>query len=88
MGLICGFQRWKARHTVICGKKGFFDGTGVKLIGKYLLRLFLMLFDVLEIDEMELTSEYIESSINVEEKYSVDQHNTKDTLNIIITAIN
>ena len=52
------------------------------------LELGRMLFDVLEIDEMELTSEYIESSINVEEKYSVDQHNTKDTLNVIITAIN
>ena len=35
--LLCWFQRWKAKHTVICGKRMYFDGTGLQLIGKFLL---------------------------------------------------
>lgn len=39
--MCCLFQRWKARHTVICGKRMEFDGTGLQLIGNYLLWMFL-----------------------------------------------
>ncbi len=35
--MCCCLQKWKAKHTVICGKRMFFDGTGVQLIGKFLL---------------------------------------------------
>ncbi len=35
--MFCYFQKWKAKHTVICGKRMYFDGTGIQLIGKYLL---------------------------------------------------
>ncbi len=35
--MLCFFQRWKTRHTVVCGKRMYFDGTGIQLIGKYLL---------------------------------------------------
>lgn len=35
--MLCWFQRWKAKHTVICGKRMYFDGTGLQLIGKFLL---------------------------------------------------
>ncbi len=39
--MCCLMQRWKAKHTVICGKRMYFDGTGVQLIGKFILWLFL-----------------------------------------------
>lgn len=39
--MLCLFQRWKTKHTVICGKRMCFDGTGIQLIGKYLLWSFL-----------------------------------------------
>lgn len=39
--MCCMFQRWKAKHTVVCGKRMYFDGTGLQLIGKYLLWGFL-----------------------------------------------
>lgn len=39
--MTCLMQRWKAKHTVICGKRMYFDGTGLGLIGKYILWLFL-----------------------------------------------
>lgn len=39
--MCCWLQRWKAKHTVICGKRMYFDGTGLQLIGKYLLWSFL-----------------------------------------------
>lgn len=41
--MCCLMQRWKAQHTVICGKRQVFDGTGVQLIGKFLLWGFLSL---------------------------------------------
>lgn len=39
--MCCLLERWKAKHTVICGKRQVFDGTGVQLIGKFLLWGFL-----------------------------------------------
>lgn len=39
--MLCLFQRWKAKHTVVCGKRMYFDGTGLQLIGNYLLWCFL-----------------------------------------------
>ena len=39
--MCCWLHRWKAKHTVICGKRMFFNGTGLQLIGKYLLWSFL-----------------------------------------------
>ncbi len=39
--MCCMLQRWKAKHTVVCGKRMYFDGTGLQLIGKYLLWGFL-----------------------------------------------
>ncbi len=39
--MCCLLQRWKAKHTVICGKRMYFDGTGVQLIGKFILWSFL-----------------------------------------------
>ena len=39
--MLCLFQRWKAKHTVVCGKRMYFDGTGLQLIGNYLLWGFL-----------------------------------------------
>lgn len=39
--MFCVLQKWKAKHTVICGKRQYFDGTGIQLIGKYLLWSFL-----------------------------------------------
>lgn len=39
--MLCMFQRWKAKHTVICGKRMYFDGTGLQLIGNYLLWMLL-----------------------------------------------
>lgn len=41
--MCCWFQRWKAKHTVVCGKRMYFDGNGLQLIGKYLLWGFLSL---------------------------------------------
>lgn len=35
--MCCLMQKWKAKHTVICGKRQRFDGTGIQLIGKYIL---------------------------------------------------
>ena len=35
--MCCLFQKWKAKHTVVCGKRMYFDGTGLQLVGKYLL---------------------------------------------------
>lgn len=35
--MLCLFQRWKCKHTVICGKRMCFNGTGISLIGHYLL---------------------------------------------------
>ncbi|MEE0947075.1 MAG: DUF898 family protein [Acutalibacteraceae bacterium] len=39
--MCCLMQRWKAKHTVVCGKRMYFDGTGVQLIGKFILWSFL-----------------------------------------------
>ncbi len=39
--MACLFQRWIAKHTVICGKRMRFDGKGIGLLGSYLLWLFL-----------------------------------------------
>lgn len=39
--MLCKFQRWTAKHTVVCGKRMYFDGTGAQLVGKYLLWAFL-----------------------------------------------
>ena len=39
--MCCLFQKWKAKHTVVCGKRMYFDGTGLQLIGKYLLWMLL-----------------------------------------------
>lgn len=39
--MCCVLQRWKARHTVICGKRQVFDGKGVQLIGRFILWSFL-----------------------------------------------
>lgn len=39
--MCCLLQKWKAKHTVICGKRMYFDGTGVQLIGKFILWSFL-----------------------------------------------
>ena len=39
--MCCLLERWKAKHTVICGKRQVFDGTGIQLIGKFLLWGFL-----------------------------------------------
>ena len=39
--MCCVFQRWKAKHTVVCGKRMYFDGTGLQLIGNYLLWMLL-----------------------------------------------
>ncbi len=39
--MCCMLQRWKAKHTVVCGKRMVFDGTGMQLIGKFLLWGFL-----------------------------------------------
>jgi len=39
--MCCLFERWKAKHTVVCGKRMYFDGTGLQLVGKYLLWGFL-----------------------------------------------
>lgn len=39
--MCCLFQRWKAKHTVICGKRMCFDGTGAQLFGRLLLWSFL-----------------------------------------------
>lgn len=41
--MCCLLQRWKAKHTVICGKRMYFDGTGLQLLGNYLLWWFLSL---------------------------------------------
>lgn len=41
--MCCLLARWKAKHTVVCGKRQVFDGTGVQLIGKFLLWGFLTL---------------------------------------------
>ena len=35
--MLCVYERWLARHTVICGKRMRFDGTGLQLIGNYIL---------------------------------------------------
>lgn len=35
--MLCWFQRWNAKHTVVCGKRMYFDGKGLQLIGKFLL---------------------------------------------------
>ncbi len=35
--MCCLMQRWKAKHTIVCGKRMYFDGTGVQLIGRFLL---------------------------------------------------
>lgn len=35
--MCCLMQKWKAKHTVVCGKRQYFDGTGIQLIGKYIL---------------------------------------------------
>ena len=34
-------ERWKAKHTVIDGKRLVFDGRGIQLFGKWLLWLLL-----------------------------------------------
>ena len=39
--MCCLLQKWKAKHTVICGKRMVFDGTGVQLIGRFILWWFL-----------------------------------------------
>lgn len=39
--MCCWMHRWKAKHTVICGKRMYFNGTGIQLIGKYILWSFL-----------------------------------------------
>lgn len=39
--MCCVMERWKAKHTVVCGKRQYFDGTGIQLIGKFLLWSFL-----------------------------------------------
>lgn len=39
--MCCLLQKWKAKHTVVCGKRMYFDGTGVQLIGKFLLWMLL-----------------------------------------------
>lgn len=39
--MCCLMQKWKAKHTVVCGKRQYFDGTGIQLIGKYILWAFL-----------------------------------------------
>ncbi len=39
--MCCLLQKWKASHTVVCGKRQYFDGTGTQLIGKFLLWSFL-----------------------------------------------
>ncbi len=39
--MCCWFENWKAKHTVVCGKRMYFDGKGLQLIGKYLLWGFL-----------------------------------------------
>ena len=98
--ITCNYWYWESKHEFVITSKDE-KIVSVGLSGKRVLdpdspdptinevcylEIGRMLFDILEIDEMELTSEYIESSTNVEEKYSVDQHNTKDTLNVIITA--
>ena len=41
--MCCLYQDWKARHTVICGKRTYFDGKGHQLIGRYILWSFLTL---------------------------------------------
>lgn len=41
--ICCVFQRWKAKHTVVCGKRMYFDGTGLQLFGNYLLWMCLSL---------------------------------------------
>ncbi len=41
--MCCMLQRWKAKHTVVCGKRMRFDGTGVQLIGRFLLWMLLTL---------------------------------------------
>lgn len=35
--MCCMLQRWRAKHTIICGKRQVFDGTGIQLIGNFLL---------------------------------------------------
>ena len=39
--MCCLLERWKAKHTIICGKRKVFNGTGIQLIGKFLLWGFL-----------------------------------------------
>ncbi len=41
--MCCLMQRWKARHTIVNGKRMVFDGTGVQLIGRFILWMFLSL---------------------------------------------
>lgn len=41
--MLCMLQRWKARHTVINGRRLKFTGRGHQLIGRYLLWVFLTL---------------------------------------------
>lgn len=39
--MCCLLQKWKTKHTVICGKRQYFDGTGAQLIGKFILWVLL-----------------------------------------------
>lgn len=39
--MCCLMQRWKAKHTIVNGKRMYFDGTGVQLIGHFILWLLL-----------------------------------------------
>lgn len=41
--MCCLMQRWRAKHTIVNGKRMYFDGTGVQLIGRFILWMFLTL---------------------------------------------
>ena len=43
---LCWIKKWETKHTVINGKRLYFDGTAVTLFGTWLLCLLLMIVTV------------------------------------------
>lgn len=44
--MICFYNKWIASHTVINGRKMYFDGKGIQLFGKYVLWTFLSIITI------------------------------------------
>ena len=40
---ICFFEKWKKEHTVVEGKRLGFDGTGMGLLGKWIVWIILII---------------------------------------------